>query len=343
VVLLVVIFVGVIPQFADYSATWAHMTDLGIWWWVAIAVAAIFGQISGVWPYQAALPGLRFGHGFLQLETATAISSTVPGGGAVAVGMTYKMLSSFGFTDVAISAAVVTTGIWNLAGKLGLPIAAVALLAATAHPTGEIVGAAAVGAVVMVVAGVVLWLVFRTAASAHVLGHLADRVVNWALRFFDKPPTSRIERSLVHFESQTVDTVKRRGWLLTWTTLASQVAAFVLLLVIVRAVGISSREVTFLAVLTSFAVARLAGAVPVTPGGLGTVDAALIAMLTAFGASASEALAADLIWRLTTYFLPIFPGIVSYVIWLRRQGRSSAPATAAPPHDQSRAESPVEA
>jgi len=90
---------------------------------------------------------------------------------------------------------------------------------------------------------------------------------------------------------------------------------FVLVLFCVRGVGIGSDEVSFLQVLLSFAVARLAGAIPITPGGLGTVDAAFIGMLTAFGANSSDALAADMVWRATTYFPPILIGLGTYAYW----------------------------
>src|SRR5271165_1043290 len=299
--LLILIFVGVIPQFASYSQAWSHTTNLADGWWVAIGASAAANQLSAVWPYQAALPGLRFGLGLLETQTTSAISSTVPAGGAVAVGMTYKMFSSFGFSDLLISTAVVVTGIWNLAAKFGLPVVAVTLLAIIAHPPGAVVGTAALGVVALIVAGVALWLVFRSEASAHWLGRRADRAVNWALHFFHKPPTSRIEKAVLEFRSQTVDTVHRRGWLLTWAVLGGQLTSMVLVLVIVRAVGITSDQVSFAAVLTSFALARLAGALPITPGGLGTVDAAFVGALTAFGANSAHALAADLIWRLTTY------------------------------------------
>jgi uncharacterized protein (TIRG00374 family) len=298
------------------------MTHLDAWWWVAIAALALVNQISGVWPYQAALPGLRFWDGFLEVETTGAIANTVPAGGAVAIGMTYKMFSTFSFSAVDISTAVVATGIWNFAAKLGLPVAAVALLAITTHPTARVLDAAIAGVAAMVVAGVAFWLIFRFAAGAHLLGRLADRVINRVRHFFGKPATDRVERSLSAFKSQTAVTVRRRGWRLTWTTLANQFVGFVLVLIIVRAVGIGAGQVTYIAVFASFAIARLAGAIPITPGGLGTLDAAFISLMTAFGASSSRALAADLIWRLTVYILPIIPGIVTYVIWLRRRDES---------------------
>jgi putative heme transporter len=320
-VLLVVILFEVVPKFASYSRAWAATTQLSAWWWVAIAGVALVNQISGVWPYQAALPGLRFWDGFLEVETTGAIANTVPAGGAVAIGMTYKMFSSFGFSAVDASTAIVATGIWNFAAKLGLPVAAVALLAITGHPTARVLDAAVAGVVAMVVAGVALWLLIRSPAWAHWLVRSADGVVNWVLRFFRRPARHRIERSLSDFKTQTVHIVRRRGWLLTGTTLANQLVGFALVLIIVRGVGIASGQVTLIAVFTSFTIARLAGAIPITPGGLGTLDAAFISLMTAFGASSSRALAADLIWRLMVYALPIIPGIVTYVIWLRRRNR----------------------
>ncbi len=330
VALLVLIFVGLVPQFASYSEAWSHLTDVGARWWVVIAISAAFSQVSGVWLYQAALRGLRFRHGFLETQTTAAISSTVPAGGAVAIGMTYKMFTSFGCSDVDISTAVVVTGIWNLAAKLGLPVAAVALLAVTAHPPESAVGAAVFGLAVVLAAAVALRLMFRSDENAHRLGHLADRVVNWVLHFSHKTETDRVEQAVVRFRNQTVDTVHSRGRLLTWAVLASQAVAVILVLVVVRAVGIGSGQVNFAAVLTCFAVARLAGAVPVTPGGLGTVDAAFIGMLTTLGANSSHALAADLVWRLTTYMLPILLGIVCYLIWVRQDAASRLKPAGAP-------------
>ena len=324
--LLAFILLGVIPQFASYSSAWARMNDLGTLWWVAIAAAAVLSQISGIWPYQAALPGLRFRDGLLQIETATAISSTVPGGSAVAVGMTYKMFASFGYPNLLISSAVITTGVWAFAMKIGLPIAAVALLAITAHASHQVITAAVIGVVAMMFVGLTLHLIFRSERTAHWIGDLADRAVNWATGLFQRPPQSRIELALLHFERLTIQTVRHRGWLLTAATIGNQLAAFVLVLIIVRAVGMGAAQVSVAAVLTAFAVSRLAGAIPITPGGLGTLDATFISIMTASGAHPAQALAVDLIWRLTTYFLPIFPGVLTYLVWIRSRRRIAGTA-----------------
>jgi uncharacterized protein (TIRG00374 family) len=317
IALILFIFLGVIPQFANYQAAWTAIANMGPAWWAAVLLAATVNQVSFVWPYQAVLHHLRFRHGFIETQTSTAISNTVPAGGAVAIGMTFRMFGSFGFSNVGITTAVATTGIWNLAFKFGLPIVAVMLVAVTGQSTGGAVGVALLGVAIIGVSGVVLWLVFRSPASAHWVGRTGDRVVNWILHVFRKEKSDRIERAVIHFRDQTNDMVHQRGWLLTGAVVASQLAVFVLVLFCVRAVGITSSQVSFLEVLVSFAVARLVGAIPVTPGGLGTVDAAFIGMLTAFGASSNDALAADMVWRATTYFPPIFIGIVTYLVWKR--------------------------
>ncbi len=82
--LILVIFVGVIPQFASYADAWTAIQSMSTAWLVALIVAAAVNQISYVWPYQAVPEHLRYRHGFFETQTCSAISNTVPAGGAVA-------------------------------------------------------------------------------------------------------------------------------------------------------------------------------------------------------------------------------------------------------------------
>ena len=119
------------------------------------------------------------------------------------------------------------------------------------------------------------------------------------------------------FPDQSAGVIRERGRLLTAAVLVSQFRVFFLVLFCVRAACISAGKVSFLPVLLSFAVAGLAGALPITPGGLGSVNASFSGMLIAFGATSNHTLAADLVWQATTYFPPIVLGIVTYVLWRR--------------------------
>jgi uncharacterized protein (TIRG00374 family) len=321
IALIVFIFLGVIPQFASYDVAWEAISQMSTAWWLALIVGAVFYDVSFAWPYQAALPGLRYRHGYMETQTSSAISNTVPAGGAVAIGMTFRMFESVDQSDVAISTAVVATGMWNMAFKFGLPIVAVTLVLLTGQNTAGTLALAALGVVIIVVAGIVVWLALRDDRSAQFVGRLGDRVVNWCLHIFRREPSDRLERAVVRFREQTSEIVHGRAGRLTVSVLASQLAVFVLLLLSARAVGIPGDQVSFLEMLLSFSVARLIGAIPITPGGLGIVDAALIAMLTGFGASSDAALAADLVWRATTYFPPIFLGVGTYAVWRRGMTR----------------------
>ena len=135
----------------------------------------------------------------METQTTSAISNTVPAGGAVAIGMTFRMFESFNQSDVAISTAVVATGMWNLGFKFGLPIVAVTLVLLTGQNTAGTLALAALGVVIIVIAGIVIWLTLRDDRSAQAVGRLGDRVVNWFLQLLHREPSDRIERAIVRF------------------------------------------------------------------------------------------------------------------------------------------------
>jgi uncharacterized protein (TIRG00374 family) len=56
-----------------------------------------------------------------------------------------------------------------------------------------------------------------------------------------------------------------------------------------------------------------------TPGGIGPLEAAMIAALSGFGLDAPIAISAVLTFRLATFWLPIAPGWATFV-WMERRG-----------------------
>jgi glycosyltransferase 2 family protein len=66
------------------------------------------------------------------------------------------------------------------------------------------------------------------------------------------------------------------------------------------------------AVVAVYIVASTLGQLLPTPGGLGAVEGALVAGLTAIGLSAPDAIAAALVTRVLTFWLPVLPGIVAF-------------------------------
>jgi uncharacterized protein (TIRG00374 family) len=90
--------------------------------------------------------------------------------------------------------------------------------------------------------------------------------------------------------------------------------------------GVSESDVSWAQVLAAFAFARLLTAIPLTPGGVGIIELALITALTDAGGDDAEVVAAVLIFRLLTYVAPIVVGGLTYIYWRRSSAwRDSAP------------------
>lgn len=77
-----------------------------------------------------------------------------------------------------------------------------------------------------------------------------------------------------------------------------------------HAVGAS---LTFLQALLVFSAGIVLGTVTPTPGGLGGVEAGLVAGTVAYGHTAALALAAALLYRLLTYWVPLVPGFILFM------------------------------
>ena len=66
-------------------------------------------------------------------------------------------------------------------------------------------------------------------------------------------------------------------------------------------------------VLIAYAVANVVGTFSPTPGGLGAVEAVMIALLAGFGLGSGPAVAVVLVYRLINFWLPIPAGLVTYL------------------------------
>ena len=77
-------------------------------------------------------------------------------------------------------------------------------------------------------------------------------------------------------------------------------------------------------VLLAFCAAQVLAQVPVTPGGLGFVEAGLTATLTLAGVGPGKAVLATLAYRLFAYWLQLPAGLVGFLIHKRRYSGAEA-------------------
>jgi uncharacterized protein (TIRG00374 family) len=73
-------------------------------------------------------------------------------------------------------------------------------------------------------------------------------------------------------------------------------------------------------VLLAYGASAVLGMIPITPGGLGFVEAGLVGALTLAGVPAGDALVATLAYRLVSYWLPLPAGLGAYIAFRVRHG-----------------------
>jgi len=68
----------------------------------------------------------------------------------------------------------------------------------------------------------------------------------------------------------------------------------------------------FAAIGVVFLAAQALGQAAPTPGGIGAVEAAMIAAMTAMGLDASVAVPTVFLYRIATFWLPVIPGALAF-------------------------------
>ena len=328
VLTLVVVFVGVIPKFGSYADAWAEIRAMSAGSSAALALSVVVMIAVYVLPYQAAIPGLRYKPAFLVRQTSFMISNAIPAGGAVGLAMQYAMLSSYDVTVAAATAGIAVTSLWSMLMTLTLPVFGVLAAVSTGQVQQSWVWAAVAGIVATVGVVVGLWLILRAEGSARTVGAWGNRVLAPVNRRRANPLDAV---GMVLDLRNTTVAVLSRHW--AWVTVSNYLvvlAQFAVLWFAIRAVGGTGAEgLSVAAAFAAFAISRTASMIPITPGGLGTVDAALIALLVTFGLPQSVAVAATLVWRAASFIPQVCLGVLTFVYWRveqTRARRASAPA-----------------
>jgi uncharacterized membrane protein YbhN (UPF0104 family) len=332
-VLVAAIFFFAFPKMADFSQVWLHVKAM-TWLEITTLVAVALWNLATYWlVMMAALPGSNVWQTMKVNQASTAVSNTLPGGGAIGVGVVYSMFTGYGFSPGAITLSILVSGIWNNFVKLGMPVVALALLAVTGDVGSGLLLGAVAGVAMLALAVAAFAAVLRSETLARRVGARLGRIVDGARRIVRKAPGHDLADATVRFRRDAIGLI-RTSWLrLSVTSLVSHVSLYLVLLLALRHVGVSESEVTWAEALAAFAFVRLISALPITPGGVGVVELGLSAALVAAGGEEAGVVAAVLVFRALTYLLPVPLGLVLYVKWRRgneRRRQLLEPAGAAP-------------
>ena len=245
-----------------------------------------------------------------------AVSRIVPGGAAAGGALQFQMLTTAGGMEGArVATGLTAASLISTATLLALPVLAVPAMLWGAPVARELRTTAFVGFglfVLMIAVGTVL---LSTERPLRFVG----RVVDWARNRLSRGKRGRhdLPDRLVHQRDLVRDDLGRGWWVALLAAAGNWAFDFAALLAALVAVGSSPRPSL---VLLAYVVAAILGMIPITPGGLGFVEAGLTATLVLAGVSATDAAIATLAYRLVSYWLPLPVGAIAYGAYRRRYG-----------------------
>jgi uncharacterized protein (TIRG00374 family) len=270
---------------------------------IAASLVAYTQLTRGVLPRDASTP--RFWT-VLRIQLSTlAVSHVVPGGAAAGGGLGYRLLTAsgvsgsdagFALATQSIGSAVVLNAILWLGLAVSIPLRGFNPL----YLTAAIVGLLVVGGFSVAVVA----LTRGEERAAHLLRRLARHVP-----FLDSESVhALVHRVAARLRTLTADRslmLRTVGWAAAnW--LLDAAALWVFLLAFGYRAPIDGLVI-------SYGLANVLAAIPITPGGLGVVEAVLSTTLVGFGATRGVAVLGVIAYRLVNFWLPIPFGAAAYL------------------------------
>ncbi len=302
------LFAFAFPAIAPYGEVFTVLGSMEARWALPLGVLGLANLFAPSTSQVAALPSLSLWRASVADWATTTVTNLVPGGSVIGTGMTFRIYRSWGFPAADVTRSILLTGLWDVLVKLIMPTIVLMWLLAEGEVPRAFWQAAAIGVLLLGVGLAFLRVLVSPAASHQGLARLLD----WL------PGTGEDwNHRLVEIRQDTRSLLAERAGRLTFWTLAGHLNVLVLLVVCVRAVGIEGSSLGLAAVATAFAFGRLITAIPVTPGGLGVMEAGLIGALAAVGDAPNALLvAAVFLFRAVTFAVPTVLGGPA-ILWLR--------------------------
>jgi uncharacterized protein (TIRG00374 family) len=233
------------------------------------------------------------------------LSHVIPGGTAAGTSLGYKLITNAGASGPEAAFAIASQGLGS-AVVLNLVLWAGLIVSIPARGFDPLYGTAAVlGGLLMATVGVAILMATR--GEDRVIG-LSCRVAG-RLPFVDADTVAgalrRVAEQLRTLMGQPRVLLKASvwaaaNWILDMAALGVFLAAF-------------GATVPIDGLVVAYGVAYVLAAIPITPGGLGVVEATLTALLVGFGVPRGEALVGVVAYRVANFWLPIPAGAAAYL------------------------------
>jgi uncharacterized protein (TIRG00374 family) len=314
------------PALLEVFGAFDRLDEFNPLWWIAMVLLQL-GSYGCMWAVQKiAVRAEHMGPVVTSQLASNAFGRVVPGGVAAAGALQYAMLTRASVPPAQAASGMTASSVLVFGILLALPVLALpAVLFGAPVDTG--LGRAAL------IGGVMFVLLFAVGTAAILwnrplilVGRAAQAVRN-RIRRHRQPLTGLPERLLRERNSVTM-VLGQRWWEALLLAVGRWLLDYLTLLAALTAVNADPRPST---VLLAYCAAQFLGTLPLTPGGLGFVEAGLTGTLALAGVPAGAAVVATLAYRLVSFWLPIPAGAAAAIVHRRRYGVEDASPDAAVP------------
>jgi uncharacterized protein (TIRG00374 family) len=316
-------FYVALPAFTKVLSAWPKLFHLSFLWLAVMLVAEVASFVCAMTLLRLLLRTKQWFTVVAALLVGNAVTNVLPAGDVAGAGVQYQMLAIGGINADAAAGGLAAASIIGLAGLFLLPVCILPAILGGLPVSAGLEHAAYLGIV-----GFVLIVAFG--ATLLTTNGLLTWLARTAQRFLNALPkrktkTKDLPERLIA-ERNLVRTNLGRRWREAVLLIGGRIGFdYLALLCALRATGANPNAPL---VLLAYAATAVIALVPLTPGGLGVVEASLSGLLVLAGVGSASAIIATLAYRLVTYWLPILAGGGVYVAFRHRYGPVKFGATA---------------
>ncbi len=303
---------GLAPQLGQVLGDWPRLREIEPGWFAVMAATESASLVCMCTVQRIAARGRRLPPFLRSYLVGNSVSSLVPGGAATSAALQYEMLVQEGVSSARAAsgmaaASVVVFGTLLLLNALSLPLVVLGVSVPTDLLTVGWISAALLLGVLLIG-----WLALRDDGFLTAVGRAAQWTIN-KLRRHSHPVQDLPERLLAQ-RTAVAEVVGDRWWQALLAAAGKWVFDYLTLVFALAAVGARPNVAL---VLVAYSAAALLGQIPLTPGGLGVVEAGLTATLALIGVGGGQAVLATLAYRLFNYWLYLPAGLVGLILHRR--------------------------
>jgi uncharacterized protein (TIRG00374 family) len=283
-------------------------------WWLVALLLAEAASCWCLWELQALSIGTRDTLGVATSQLAGgALGRVIPGGAATAAATQYNMLNTSDAPRASIATGLAAATVLQIAGLCILPVLALPAIVFGLRVPETLFETGVLGL------GLFVAMLGVGLAAAR-----SERILRWAGRFAvrvserlpgDRALSPTLPDRLVVQRDEVSERLGDRLLVACGAAVGRWLFDLLALVTAITAVGASPR---FSLVLLAYVAAQLLAQIPLTPGGIGVVEAGLTATLALAGVSGGDAAVATLAYRLVSYWLMLPAGLIAWIIHRRR-------------------------